>query len=81
MQAILANNIPIFAGLLAIYFGGKHLKPFVPYVIIIVILSVLGIATGIGNNVGRILNIATPILVICLAEMICCLRPQPANTK
>lgn len=81
MQAILANNIPIFAGLLAIYFGGKHLKPFVPYVIIIVTLSVLGIATGIGNNVGRILNIATPILVICLAEMICCLRPQPENTK
>ncbi|MDA9027772.1 hypothetical protein N9I12_03155 [Gammaproteobacteria bacterium] len=81
MQAILANNITIFVGLLAIYTGGKHLKPFVPYVIIIVILSVLGIATGLGNNLGRILNIATPILVICLAEMICRLRPQLVNIK
>jgi hypothetical protein len=76
MQAILANNIPIFVGVLIIFYGVRNLKPFIPYAIIIIILFILGIATGIGYNVGRILNLATPILIIGLAEMTCCLRTR-----
>ncbi len=71
MQAILANNIPIFVVLLAISNGFKNLKPFLPFIAVIIILTFLGIAAGIGNNVGRILNIATPLLIIGLAEMVC----------
>jgi len=68
MQAILANNITFFTVLLIISHGLKGIRCFLPYMLAISILTVLGIATGIGNNVGRILNLALPLLVIGLAN-------------
>jgi hypothetical protein len=68
MQAMLANNITFFAVLLLVLHGLKGIRCFAPYMLAISILTVLGIATGIGNNVGRILNLALPLLVIGLAN-------------
>ena len=79
MQAILANNIPIFVGILVVYCGVKDLKPFIPFAIITIILIFLGIVTGIGGNVGRIINLTTPILIIGLAEIICRSKSQLKN--
>jgi len=79
MQALLANNIPIFVGILVVSCGVKDLKPFIPFAIITTILIFLGIATGIGGNVGRIINLTTPILIIGLAEIICRSKSQLKN--
>ena len=67
LQAGLANNVPIFVALAALAIDHKNLKPFIPFVLTFVVLAALGIAAGIGNNVGRILNLATPILLIGIA--------------
>lgn len=67
LQAVLANNIPIFLALAAIAVGHRNLKPFIPFVLTFIMLATLGIATGIGNNVGRILNLTTPLLLIGVA--------------
>jgi hypothetical protein len=69
-QAILANNIPIFVALISIAFCFKCIKPFIPFIAIFLILILLGIATGIGNNIGRILNMGTPILIIAIAQIL-----------
>lgn len=67
LQAVLANNVPIFVALAAIVVGHRNLKPFIPFVLTCIVLATLGIATGIGNNLGRILNLATPLLLIGVA--------------
>jgi len=70
-QAILSNNLPIFAVLLIISMGVKNLKPFIPYAVISVALFIISIASGIGNNTGRILNLGIPFLIIGIAEITC----------
>lgn len=69
-QAILANNIPIFVLIISVCIGFRDFKPFIPFVVVATVLFILGIATGIGNNVGRIINMATPILLIGMADAI-----------
>jgi hypothetical protein len=69
-QGILANNITIFVLLLSVALDCNNTKPFFPYIFICIVLLILGVATGIGNNVGRILNMTTPILLLGIAEAI-----------
>lgn len=68
LQGILANNITFFAVLLLILHGLKGIRCFAPYMLAILSLTMLGVATGIGNNIGRILNLALPLLIIGLAN-------------
>jgi len=69
-QAILANNTPFFVLLAALALGVVILRPFLPYLLVTLTLFMIGIASDIGNNVGRILNLATPILILGVAEFI-----------
>ena len=67
LQAVLGNNIPIFVILAAIAVGYRNIKPFVPFFLTCMVLATLGVATGLGNNIGRILNMATPLLLVGIA--------------
>lgn len=69
-QAILANNIPFFVFLSSLAFGIRAWKSLLPFGFVTATLFTIGIATGIGSNIGRILNLATPILILGVAEMI-----------
>ncbi|MFM2075067.1 MAG: hypothetical protein RJB34_1372 [Pseudomonadota bacterium] len=70
MQAVLANNLILYVTLLCFVLPFRNLKYFIPFLTVSLSLFLLGIATGIGNNVGRILNMATPILLIGIAKLI-----------
>lgn len=70
LQGLLANNILIYIFIVSIALGSKNYRPFLPSAMIVTILLILGIATGIENNVGRILNMAIPFMLIGIAEVI-----------
>jgi hypothetical protein len=67
-QVILSNNILIAILPIALVFKdqGFNSKSLVPFFIIFFVLLVISIGTGIGNNAGRILNMATPILLLTI---------------
>ncbi|MBL6726872.1 MAG: hypothetical protein ISP77_03410 [Methylophilaceae bacterium] len=82
LQAILINNIPIFVLIISVCIGFRNFKPFIPFFVVATALFILGIATGIGNNVGRILNMTTPILLIGMADAIhTSLKTQRQHSK
>jgi hypothetical protein len=80
-QAIISNNIPFFIIISTILIGCRDFKPLLPYFLIAVVLFILGIATGIENNVGRILNLGTPILLICFAQILKHIILNEKNSK
>jgi len=72
LQVILSNNIVI--SLLIIYFFGnmdlKKVKYLLPFTMVFSMLLLISIGTGIGNNAGRILNMATPILLLAIPRLL-----------
>jgi hypothetical protein len=72
LQGLLANNLPIaFLALVALY-RPRELVRFIPYFIVVTALLILSIGTDIGPNTGRILNIALPVFLLALGELVLC---------
>jgi hypothetical protein len=70
LQGLLANNLPIaFLALVGLY-RSRELGRFIPYFIVITVLLILSIGTDIGPNTGRILNIALPVFLLALGELV-----------
>jgi hypothetical protein len=80
-QAILANNILFAAILLAMLVGtpASALRRLAPFAAAFLFLAVLGIGAGIGNNVGRILNLALPMLLIGMVDAFAAMRGASAD--
>jgi len=67
-QCILASNIIFLLFIGLCLFGFRYTHYFIPYLFVVFTLTLLGIGTGIGNNIGRILNMATPLFILCTAN-------------
>jgi len=69
LQVVVAQNIVwAFLALIAVYHLAA-IREFVPYFCVLGVLFVLSVGTDIGPNAGRILNIALPIFLITLGEV------------
>ena len=69
LQVVVAQNIVwAFLALIAVY-DLAALRHFLPYFCVLGVLFALSVGTDIGPNTGRILNIALPIFLITLGEV------------
>lgn len=65
-QGVLANNLVWGLLLFGVFFHRERWKLFVPFALVVAMLTFLGIGANIGNNLARILNLATPILLLAV---------------
>ncbi len=70
LQGILANNLIFFLFFSYIILGIKNIKFLVPYIMVILLMIPICIGIGASNGIARILNIASPLLIICLSEFL-----------
>ena len=69
-QGILANNLIFFVFFSYIILGLKNIKFLFPYIMVVLIMIPICIGIGSSNGIARILNIASPLLVLCLGELL-----------
>jgi hypothetical protein len=70
-QTLFSCNL-VFMSLIFLWATNKlasSLRLLLPFFVVFVFLFGLGIIAGIGNNLGRILNLATPVLLLSLAAI------------
>jgi hypothetical protein len=69
LQVIIAQNL-VWAFLIILFFWQRESLPaFIPYFSVIAVLLTLSIGADIGPNAGRILNIALPIFLLTLGNL------------
>jgi hypothetical protein len=72
LQVILSNNIVL--SLIIVYFiedmEYRKFKYLLPFAMVFGMLLLISLGTGIGNNAGRILNMATPILMLAVPKLL-----------
>ena len=76
LQGIIAQNI-VWGFLALVWLHNRSaLKFFGPYFCVVGVLLLLSIGTDIGPNTGRILNIALPMFLLALGQVVIDLRRQ-----
>ena len=68
LQGILSNNVIWAFLLLLVAYRPQSIKQFLPYFAVVTVLLALGIGSGIGPNVGRIINMALPLFLLAIYD-------------
>jgi hypothetical protein len=70
LQGILSNNIVWGLLLLVLLYRRQSIKHFMPYFSVVAVLLALGVGSGIGPNVGRIINMALPLFLLAIHDVL-----------
>jgi hypothetical protein len=70
LQGILSNNLIFFIFFSYIILGIKNIKFLFPYIMVILLMIPICVGIGASNGIARILNIASPLLIFCLSELL-----------